>query len=59
MKAEALRRWRKRHGLSRQRLADELGTTFQSVWNWETGAVRLPPWLELALAELERRLAPV
>jgi transcriptional regulator with XRE-family HTH domain len=58
MKAEALKRWRKRHGLSRQRLADELSTTVQSVWNWEEGKVRVPPWIELALAELERRLVP-
>lgn len=32
-----LRQWRHFKGLSQQQLADHLGTSKQSVWNWENG----------------------
>jgi DNA-binding transcriptional regulator YiaG len=36
----ALRRWRKRHGLTQAAAAARLGTNTKAVQNWEQGASR-------------------
>ena len=43
-------------GLSQERLARLLGTTKQAIFYWESGRRKPPPMLDLALAELDRRL---
>jgi DNA-binding XRE family transcriptional regulator len=54
--ASPLRRWRKAHRLSQTRLAELLGVTLLTIHRWETGIYHAPPFLPLALDELERRL---
>ena len=51
-----LREWRKVRKLSLQRLAALLGIGWVTLQRWETGAQGVPPYLHLALRELERRL---
>lgn len=46
--------WRAGFGISRQRLADEIGVSKDSIYTWEAGRTRVPPWLGWAL----RGLAP-
>lgn len=57
MTPDELRAWRHRHGLTQDDLATALGyRTYNTVRRWEAGETPIPGWLELALAELERRL---
>ena len=46
--------WRAGFGISRQRLADEIGVSMDSITAWEAGRTRVPPWCVWAL----RGLAP-
>ena len=61
MTGEELRHWRKVRGISQRHLADELGCGKRTIEDWESGrrdGVLVHTHLvELALAELERRLA--
>lgn len=45
-----------RHKLSQPAFASLLGVDKRTVSRWECGAVAIPPFLVLALAELARRL---
>ena len=54
---EQVRAWRRSHRLSQTALAQLLGTTKQAIYYWESGRRQPPAMLELALAELDRRLA--
>lgn len=56
MTPEQVRAWRVRHKLSQPALAALLDIDKATVWRWEHGAVAIPPFLHLALAELARRL---
>jgi transcriptional regulator with XRE-family HTH domain len=51
-----LRAWRRRHGLSMRELGELLGVTRLAVQRWEAGTHNIPPFLYLALRELERQL---
>lgn len=52
----ALRAWRQLHGLTLAELGAALGVTWVSVQRWESGTHAVPPFLFLALRELERQL---
>lgn len=54
--ATALSTWRMLHGLSQQALANELGVAWNTVHRWEAGTRAIPPFLYLALREIERQL---
>lgn len=47
--------WRERHALTKVELARLLGVQPLAVSRWESGARSVPPFLHLALAEIERR----
>lgn len=51
-----LRQWRQRHGLSMRALGEYLGVTWLAIQRWETGMYNIPPYLHLALREVERQL---
>lgn len=53
---DKIRKWRSRHGLTMAQLAEELGVKMNTVHRWEVGFHPVPPFLPLALAELERVL---
>jgi transcriptional regulator with XRE-family HTH domain len=60
MEPTDLRTWRITHGLSQRALAEHLGVSYRTVQDWEAGVrngVRCKI-VDLALAELERRLTP-
>jgi transcriptional regulator with XRE-family HTH domain len=48
-----LKKWRKEHKVSQQRLADLLGVAQNTIARWETGARKIPPFLQWALKGLE------
>jgi len=52
-----LRQWRIEHNLSQRALGELLGVTWLAVQRWEAGTHNVPPYLYLALRELERQLA--
>lgn len=59
MKGQELKKWRERHGLTQQQLAEEVGVTWVSVARWEAGS-RSPnkltaPLLERAIQRIEKR----
>jgi transcriptional regulator with XRE-family HTH domain len=56
MTIEELKEWRKRNQVTQKQLAEMLKTTTVSIGRWETGIHPIPSFLDLALAELERRL---
>ena len=47
--------WRERHALTKAELARLLGVQPLAVSRWENGARAIPPYLPLALAELQRQ----
>ena len=51
-----MKKWRKKHKISQQRLADILGVAQNTVARWETGARKIPPFLHLALKGLEVKI---
>ena len=51
-----LRTWRALQGLTLKQLAEALGVHWITVQRWETGVLSVPPYLHLALRELERQL---
>jgi transcriptional regulator with XRE-family HTH domain len=53
---DKVRQWRSRHGLNQAALAADLGVSLNTVSRWELGQRGVPPFLLLALAELERIL---
>ena len=55
MTPSELRQRRRALGLRQVDLARALGVSKQAIWLWEAGRRGLPPYLELALRELERR----
>ena len=57
MTSTQLREWRAHWHLSRANLARQLGVNVRTVANWEDGRSPMPAYLDLALAELGRRLA--
>lgn len=48
-----VREWRRRRWLSQRELGELLGVTDQTVYRWEAGQSDVPPFLELALAQLD------
>lgn len=55
MEADELRARRDALGMSRDELARELCVTAVTVWRWEKGERKIPPFLPLALETIERR----
>jgi transcriptional regulator with XRE-family HTH domain len=53
MTPDELKRRRKNLGWTQVRLAQEMGTTQQSVSLWENGERPIPPWVPKLLAFLE------
>lgn len=51
-----LRTWRALQRLTLKQLAEALGVHWITVQRWETGTLRVPPYLHLALRELERQI---
>lgn len=56
MKGSELKKKREELGLSRDELARELKTTYPTVYRWETDDRSIPPYLELALETIERKI---
>jgi transcriptional regulator with XRE-family HTH domain len=57
MDSKALKAWRERNGLNQDQLAEMLGVHKITLCRWETNFSPIPNFLDLALAELDRRLA--
>jgi transcriptional regulator with XRE-family HTH domain len=55
MEADELRARRDALGMSRDELARELCVTAVTIWRWETGGRKIPPYLSLALETIERK----
>jgi DNA-binding XRE family transcriptional regulator len=55
MKQEDLRKWREARSLTQGELGKALGVTLTTVYRWEAGHRKIPPFLQLALEGLERR----
>lgn len=53
MKSDGLKQWRERLGLSQEQLAKALAVARNTVSRWESGSRAIPPYLELALKQLE------
>jgi DNA-binding transcriptional regulator YiaG len=51
-----VRAWRTAHGLSQARLAQLLGVQWLAVQRWEAGSRGVPPFLHLALKQLDQEL---
>ena len=51
-KPEDLVSFRKKHGLSQTKLAQELGVSRVTVWRWETGRSSIPVIMPIALRGL-------
>ena len=51
-----LQQWRERVGLTRDELARELRTSYPTIYRWEKGQREIPPYLDLALETVERKL---
>lgn len=54
--SDELKRWRAKHGVGQQELADKLGVHLQTVSKWERDVQAIPPFLPLALETIERNL---
>jgi len=54
MTKKELKKWREKHKLSQQGLADLLGVYQESVARWEIGTRKIPSFLHLALFGLEK-----
>lgn len=48
-------KWRKKSGLSQIKLGKALGVTTLTVYRWEKGMRKIPPFLHLALKYLEQK----
>jgi len=53
MEGDTLRAQRKALELTQQELADKLGVTRNTVNRWEAGTMKVPPYLDLALKQIE------
>jgi DNA-binding XRE family transcriptional regulator len=51
-----VRAWRTAHGLSQAKLAKLLGVQWLTVQRWEAGTYGVPPYLNLALKQLDQEL---
>jgi len=64
MTAKELRKWREKHGLTREQLAvllsdgEDRPLSYRTVERWEQGRnAKIPVFLRLALAEVERQIS--
>lgn len=55
MSPESLKKWREARSFTQAGLGKALGVTLTTVYRWEAGLRKIPPFLELALEGLERR----
>jgi transcriptional regulator with XRE-family HTH domain len=56
MTADQLQAWRKKFGYSQGELAKALGVHAVTVARWEAQMREIPPFLDLALETIERRI---
>lgn len=56
MTPKELRGWRESQRLTQGDLGRSLGVTLTTVYRWEAGLRKIPPFLQLALEGLERRM---
>jgi len=59
MKPRELKKWREQQFLSQANVAVLLGVHANTVLNWEKGATRMPPSIELALEAIAQQRAPM
>lgn len=66
MKPDELRQWREQRNLTREQLADLLSPSkrerlsFRLIERWEQGrSAKIPVFLRLALAEVERKISSI
>jgi len=52
-----IRAWRTARGLSQAKLAKLLGVQWLAVQRWEAGVHKVPPYLHLALRQLDQDLS--
>ena len=57
MKGKDLKKWRSEHGLTQAALAKCLNVAWATVARWEIDVRKIPPYLHLALATIERERA--
>lgn len=57
VKGTELQKWRERVGLTREELARELKTSYPTIYRWENDDRKIPPYLDLALETVERKLS--
>ena len=56
MDTATLRAWRDQYGMNYVQLGRYLGVAHTTVMRWQDGERPMPPFLDLALCELGRRL---
>lgn len=49
-----LRRWRERHGMMQEELANILGVHFQTISKWECDRRKVPKMVKVALEGIEK-----
>ena len=57
MTGQELKEWRRKWGVSQDKLSKALGIFRVSVSRWETGTRTIPSFLPLALEALENRMS--
>ena len=51
--------WRKQQGLTQNQIAAFLNVNISAIKKWETKARKLPPYIGLLMAAIEKGLEPV
>lgn len=51
--------WRKRTGLTQARLAEILNVSISTVKKWESGLRKLPPYIGLLMAAIDKGIEPL
>jgi transcriptional regulator with XRE-family HTH domain len=56
MTGEQFQKRRERLGLTKVKLAELLDVNENAIWRWETGKVKIPRTVELALERIEEKI---
>lgn len=51
--------WRKRTGLTQAKIAEILNVSISTVKKWESGLRKLPPYIGLLMAAIDKGLEPI
>ena len=57
MTGEELESWRMSNNLTRENLAEFLRVDYTTVYRWEASLRKIPPFLNLAIESIERKLS--